>query len=267
MLKVTFDSNVWRIVSSPSVFPADPSIKEILALHNAIANGQILPLLSETVFTLEAIKNADRRQFFRDYNLQISFSERVDPNGSIRVGMSLGPDRSAHPGNNRYLSRHLSDALQLGFRLLHTTRLGGIKNPDLDEKWFYTQSTTESQERNRRFAKCARDIEARGCGIKHVKETVSPYVRRNASWQDGLRHAPSSEDATIAKAVAEWADGDSIAAHYSYSGDFFCTRDRAKSSGPASVLSPQNRVWAASAYGIEFVTPEELLKKINQAES
>ena len=66
-MKVTFDSNVWRVVASPEIFPKDPSISAFNIIIDSIKNGRLTGCLSETVFTLEAIQKADRRKFFTEY--------------------------------------------------------------------------------------------------------------------------------------------------------------------------------------------------------
>ena len=48
-------------------------------------------------------------------------------------------------------------------------------------------------------------------------------------WFEGLgRASTDAERAEVARAVAEWADADSIAAHIGYGIDLFCTNDYKK---------------------------------------
>lgn len=253
-MKVTFDSNVWRIVSSPDSFTNEPSIAAFRAIHNAICGGSIQAHLSETVFTLEAISRSDRREFFASYRPKIEIKEEAGPNGLIHVSFAIGPDLSAHPGNTPHLTKHWDDAEAIGFRLMHCTRIATTKNPDVSAGNFVSV-TNETAER---FGDCARDIEAHGCGIFTLKQIGLRYAPANSPWQSGISAAPEAEDGSIAAAVAEWADGDTVAAHYAYTNDYLCTRDTAKSAGSPSVFSASNREWLRQNYGVQIITPEAL---------
>jgi hypothetical protein len=78
----------------------------------------------------------------------------------------------------------------------------------------------------------------------------------------GLGNAPDSENGVIAKAVAEWADGDSVASHIAINGDYFCTNDSAKKAGSNSVLSAKNVKVLYEEYRFRKITPTELAKLI-----
>lgn len=89
-----------------------------------------------TVFTLEAIEKKNRQGFFAEYraNVRAETSELSDT--TVKLSITLGPDKGAHPDNNHYLNKHWLDAEKLGFKLLHCSRIGGIVNPDLKQEWF-----------------------------------------------------------------------------------------------------------------------------------
>ncbi|MDO9117128.1 MAG: hypothetical protein Q7U39_04165 [Nitrospira sp.] len=260
-MKVTFDSNVWRAVADPNRFPNDPMHTAIQRIHNAIRSGQFEGLLAETVFTLEGIKKVDRKAFFTQYRTQSKISEEEQPDGSIRLGIKMGPDPNAHPGNNPYLASHLNDALGVGFKLMRCHRVAGVQNPDLRNEWFSSHSSS-SVDTAKKFGEVGRKIEATGAGIAHIKAIGNRYASPTQPWFEGLAVAPASEDAAIARAVAEWADGDCISAHIAYSNDFMCTRDTATAAGSNSVFSASNRAWLTSQYGVRFVNPSELASHI-----
>jgi hypothetical protein len=240
ILKVTLDSNIWRIVATPGSFSNESSIDSFRKINEAMASGELLGTLAETVFTLEAIKMKSRSKEQQD--------------GKIKISFSIGPDRSAHPGNSHYLSKHWADAEKLGFKLLHCPRVSAATNPDLKTEWFINVTHDIAD----RFGVCSREIESNGCGISQLKEIGKKYSGAAQSWPKGIALSPESEEAAIAKAVAEWADGDAVAAHYAYENDYICTRDVAKNSGIDSVFSSQNRAWLESKYGVKFITPEQL---------
>jgi hypothetical protein len=66
------------------------------------------------------------------------------------------------------------------------------------------------------------------------------------------------EENAVNRAIAEWADADSVAAHVGYGIDLFCTEDVGKSAGAPSVLDQANRTWLQATYGVKFVTISEL---------
>lgn len=146
IMRITFDSNVWRKVSSPEQFPNDPSYKYFKKIRKAIDEKRIIPFLCETVFTLEAIERKNRQDFFSSYKPTINISEEFEGN--------------------------------------------------------------------------------------------------------------------IATAVAEWADGDSVACHIAVGGDYFCTRDTAKKAGSKSIFSQTNLEWLKMDYDFHVISPEELAQKI-----
>ena len=153
------------------------------------------------------------------------------------VGLSLtfGPNIKAHPGNNPWLYRHLNDALKLGFKIIRCARYCGITNPDIDQSYFVKQSEDEIRERMEGCFECAEEIEKLGAGISHAVEIGSRYSTNNAPWHIGIKDAPPAEVENIARALAEWADGDAIAAHVGYKNDYFCTRDMGKCELSASM--------------------------------
>ena len=179
------------------------------------------------------------------------------PGGTIRLGLSIGPDQTAHPGNNSYLNSHLKDARDLGFKLMQCPRLAGIVNPDIRDEWYIQTSLSSSSIRNK-FGEVSRKIEDAGAGIAWVKVIGTKYAHSSENWLEGLGNAPSSEDKPIASAVAEWADADTVAAHVAYGNHYICTRDMAKSAGQKSVFSPANRIWLERDYQVKFISPEDL---------
>jgi hypothetical protein len=254
MMKITFDSNVWRIVATPGAFPSESGIVSFRKIKGAISSGNMSGTLAETVFTLEAIKKVGRQKFFSAYRPVMNNNPEGRPDGTIKFQFLIGPDPSAHPGSSHYLSKHWADAEKLGFKLLHCPRVAAIVNPDLKDEWFINVTNEIAN----RFGSCAREIESNGCGISQLKEIGKKYAGAGQPWLKGIALSPDSEEAVISKAVAEWADGDAVAAHYAYENDYICTRDIGESGGIDSVFSQKNRAWLESKYGVKFITPENL---------
>lgn len=254
-MRITFDSNVWRIISSPDKFPNEPSIEAFKTIKKAIDENKITPFLCETVFTLEAIKRKDRKEFFSDYKANIKSSIEEGDNGELKLSFSMGPDKAAHPGNNRYLEAHLNDAIEIGFQIIKLPRISGVVNPDI-EAHFYKHNDLSAY--HDEVFKVGKEIELKEAGMFHIKELGKKY---NTQWTTGIEQAPESEEGNIAKAIAEWADGDSVACHIAVGGDYFCTRDTAKKAGDKSIFSESNVKWLKSEYDFHIISPEELARK------
>ncbi|MDY0300019.1 MAG: hypothetical protein RBQ99_00355 [Trichlorobacter sp.] len=257
-MKVTFDSNVWQQVSNPSNYPDDPASACFQKISEAISTGKINAYLAETTFTLEAFKKTDRQSSLASYSPKIEFTTDEMPNGVIKVGFKIDPDKGAHPGNNSYLSEYLAKAIPLGFKILHCPRIGGFKNPDIQDEYFARQTEAETHDRNELAGEVSRAIEARNAGVSHIKKIGAQYSPDPKDWLKGIRAAPDSEEKAIAKAFSEWVDGDSVAVHVGYKNTHYCTRDQGKNAGQGSVLAKSNREWLEQTYGVVFVTPEEL---------
>lgn len=255
-MKITFDSNIWRKVASPDKFPKEPSISDFRLIHEAIGQEKIIPFLCETIFTLEAIQRRDRKDFFSDYRPKFNTNVQENKNGMIELSFSMGPDPSAHPGNNAYLESHLKDASEIGFKIIKLPRISGVTNPDID-KYFYKHPDLEAY--HNKVFEVGRKIEERQAGIFHIKEIGLKYHRH---WTRGIEIAPAHEEGNIAKAIAEWADGDSVACHIAVGGNYFCTRDIAQKAGEKSILSQDNIKWLKEEYDFEMVSPEDLPVKI-----
>ncbi|MEJ0050182.1 MAG: hypothetical protein WDN02_03025 [Methylovirgula sp.] len=106
----------------------------------------------------------------------------------------------------------------------------------------------------------ATTIDARGLGHAKAVELGRKYAHcDNPSnpelWFKGL---PKASARQIRLAIAEWADGDSVAAHYGYGLDLFCTHDTGKNASGASILDAANRKWLSETHGVRFVTLSEL---------
>ena len=131
-------------------------------------------------------------------------------------------------------------ALALGMRILNAPRNGCVRMDDVSAE-LYAQDADEEALATRlmRFESIAAAIEARGLGYAHMLKVT--------------RFSPGDER-KMARAVAEWADGDSLAAHYAYGNDLFCTEDRAAKAGRDSVMHPAQRGWLRRAFGVELVS-------------
>ncbi len=257
-MKVIFDSNVWQIVTIPEDYPNDPCLNDFKKIHKAIIDGKIKPYLSETIFTIEAIRKVERQDFFSSTRPKIDVKEKT-VGDSISLNFSIGPnEEDAIDFNERsILKRYFDKAIELGFRILRLPRIGGLVNKEIESVRFKLEGEGLQKFLDRVFEVC-RKIENRGAGITQIKKIGEKYG--TAYWFKGLKRVPISDRKKIAKAAAEWADGDSVAIAIALGCDYFCTRDEAKSAGSKSVLSQENLDWLKEKYGFRTIKPEELAK-------
>jgi len=106
----------------------------------------------------------------------------------------------------------------------------------------------------------------KAAAIKLGLELTKKYGNgKDELFHRGLGRAKtSSERRSVASVVAEWADGDSIAAHYGFGMDLFCSEDFGLSSKKASVLDVNHRRWLKSDFDIGFVTLNDLARMLTE---
>ena len=179
------------------------------------------------------------------------------------VRFSIASDKTSHPGNNPYLSGPLADALSMGFLLMRTPRIAGVQNPDLKPERYAPSTRSDGQSINEVFGRVVRDVESRGGGRAVIEQLGNTTAATGETWFKGLAHAPSTGDGAVARAVAEWADGDSLGCHVAYECDIFCTRDTGKSAGNQSVLAPASRALLRQDHQVRFMNPQELASHLD----
>jgi hypothetical protein len=153
-------------------------------------------------------------------------------------------------------------ALDLGMRILSAPRAGSTRILSGD---LYASDVDEST-RLQRYSSIASAIESRGLGFARMSKIARVLAPGGSDSEsaNSNRVIASGEARRVARAVAEWADGDSVAAHHSYANDLFCTQDRAKRAGRDSILHPAHRGWLRRVYGVEFVDIAELAARLGR---
>ncbi|MGA3341714.1 MAG: hypothetical protein ABSD11_14060, partial [Methylocella sp.] len=154
-------------------------------------------------------------------------------------------------------------AFNLGMKLLGAPRIAmaRVDNPD-GNRYVAESSEEELTERLTKYYDVASPVEARGLGCAQAQRTareIHAEVGGNKSFLFYLGSPRNrAEQKRIKWAIAEWADGDSIAAHYGYGIDLFCTEDFGKNASEASVLGDESRAWLTQTFGIRFITLGQL---------
>jgi hypothetical protein len=239
-VKVTFDSNVWEpLVVEPSAYPE---------LREKILIGVISPYMTEISVSLESIQTSARQQFFRSYMPPTTWTaESIGASGEIHGKFTIGPNTASHPGLHTKLSRNLFKAQELGFKVIRMTNFGTVRSAEIPKDMLLTaEETGDVWSYFDRVTDCHDFITSLGCGYHHyeiIKQTRQP-----------------GSPGKLADAIAEWVDGDALAAHYAFAADIFCTNDRGRNAGSKSIFYPDNLAKLKSQFAIAVLTPDELLQ-------
>jgi len=266
--RVTFDSNVWRQVASPLKFPNNPCPQTFQKLNAACSQGVLAGFLSETTLALEQIKRDDRLAWLKSH-ADVSVTESISDDGTIELNICMGPSNTVVPVVSKTVQDHLEDAYEIGIRVLRSKRIGGPISALLkDVKYFHNYPSDKEYHRyNNRSGEIGRKLESMGVGIANIKAkgAVANPAKRNNGWVDGIASLGESEKKAVAELVAEWADADAVATSVAHDVAYFCTNDVAKGStnkGITSAMSPVKSKEITNAFGIEFVSPSELVQKL-----
>jgi hypothetical protein len=259
-MRVTFDTNTVDKAVRPERSPKDSDQPLYFKVHEALKCGLIRGFVCETIVTLEGIQNTDRVTVFGSTTLFVDLREAGN---SVQINMkAMQPARQALPEEN---ARRLRAALALGVRVLAAPRIANVRIEDPDKKIYVQQDRAELAVRIDRCHDAARDIELRGCGTEPAKRVAAKIARRlnvTELWYKSLAKADAAEEQEFARAVREWADSDTAAAHIGYQNDILCTGDTGKAGD--SIFSEQNRAWLTEAYGVKFATINELAAMIDK---
>jgi hypothetical protein len=219
-----------------------------------LRHGHIQGFVSDTAITLEGITKDQRATVFGNTQAHSSFDHTSEDTFTLTLTPIQVDRLPLHPKQ----AERFVEAFRLGIRLLGAPRIG---MPRAEEQFYLVEEPSMLEKRLNRFFNLATKIEARGLGSSRAQKIATRLAAgriNQGPWFNPLGLARDiHERREVARAIAEWADGDSVAAHYGYGNDIFCTLDAAKAEerrgGPA-VLDPSNRAWLAQEFGIQFVT-------------
>lgn len=295
-MKVTFDTNALEGAARPECHPRNSWQADFIKVHKAIVAGKIRGYFSETLVTLEGIENKDRVGVMGSTRFDEQWQEAVDQHTgqvSIKLNLTVRQDRTPLPPKH---SARIQAARKIGMRALRgPSRCGWNSIQDPDGSFFAPDADAKFADRMDRTLNACSAIEARGLGFARVQSLAKSFASREHAdvirkqeeefaklneriarldpppklilpkihfeepWFTSLLRARDiHEQHKVQRAIAEWADADSIAAHIGYGMDLFCTEDQGKGAGAPSVLDSNNRAWLESAYGVKFVTLPEL---------
>jgi hypothetical protein len=244
--RVTFDSNAWERVF-------DPYDGRYAPVQAALSGGRIKGFICEAGFRIEAITKRQRPDYFAQPLMDVTTDIKPLGNGTFELITSIGPDDRKHPGVSDIQATKLRLAMQSGMKIMWGQYWLGLPRPPglYSPANFVVETAEESEARQERQRAAASQIEGRGVGRGAFAAV--------GGWEG--RPRTQVEDKQLAKACAEWADGELVAAHIAYQNDVLCTDDRARGAG-VSVFDAQNRAWLAADFGVVFMTLDGLMAMV-----
>lgn len=248
MISVTFDSNVWESVVDDTKRGAYPVCQKIYDLIN---NNEITPYFFEGIVSLETIPKENRKAHIHGFKPTISI-QVGDEEPKVTEG-------TPPPELSEYLKINIPKALKIGFKFIRTPRIGG-NGINASADCAAEDINYPLEERLIRTFEVVRYIESLGAG----KGKLDNNIEKNQGYGmvEKTKNDTNLTNNKYAKDIAEWVDGDAIAAHYGYGIDYFCTNDKASGAGASSIFSATNLTKVSQRYGIKVVSPEELLNLI-----
>lgn len=254
-MNVTFDTNVWRRV-------IDENDCHFAEIKEKIRNGRIQPYICEIALSLEPIKRELRPEFFENYYPRITVNELPSEGEMLTMQFGFTPNVDLHPGFHPKLWAHILEAQDLGFRVLRMTKAGTVRPKDIPDDMYINPTDMDEYCRYAELSeRCGDYITSMGCGqaaYNRFKEEFNlvgldvqsiPVERREEfveRWKD------------FSEAIAEWVDGDSLAAHYAAGNEFFCTDDNARNAGTKSIFHSVNKNRLEAEYGIKIISSCEI---------
>ena len=241
---VTFDSNVWENIVDP-----DKRCGIYLDLFELVESRKITPLFFAGLAIFETIPKNLRKDYIANYKMPYEWDDgivKIKKNGTKPYQLS------------EYHNRHLRAAFDMGFKFIDLPRIGVTTIP---AEYMSNLELYPLGERLERAFKCGRFIENElQAGYQNFKNLLDlksgEHICQKSKDNDDIT------DKKYAAGVAEWMDGDSLAAHYGYGIDYYCTNDKGKGAGSSSIFHSNNREKLKERFNIEIIEPSELLQSL-----
>lgn len=267
-MRVTFDTNTLDRAVRPDRFPKDVRQAEYFKIHQGLTSGLIEGFFCETIVTCEGIQKNDRAEVLGSTTLTSRREHQQNEAGEKVIKITLKSETPKRKQLHPEVISRLEAALKVGMRVLGAPRIGSLRIEDPDNVIYYQEvpNTVGQSERLDRYFKVAEAIESRAAGFAQIQRLAAKFAQRagvTEPWYKSLeRTIDVHEKNAVIRAVAEWADGDSVAAHVGYGIDFFCTEDAGNSAGANSILNAENRTWLHEHFGVRIITLNALAKMI-----
>ncbi|ACH84608.1 MULTISPECIES: hypothetical protein [Acidithiobacillus] len=255
VITVTFDANALAKISSyPEIF-------------SALKEGRIKGYFSQTYHSLEGIQRNERAEVLARTAVAVHSKSRTKDT----VDLSIEIRHYRPPLDDKYQGA-VKTALDMGLRALRgpARMVDGLTVRDTNQSFYVIEPIEHMIAHREKAGEVAAAIEKRGVGRaislnigNKYNELSGVTIDKPKLWLQGLAQANTdAQKKKVAKAIAEWSDGDSIASHIGYGIDLFCSEDFGKNTSGPSVMNPDNRGWLSETYGVVFITLSELAEKL-----
>lgn len=170
----------------------------------------------------------------------------------------------AYPELTQQAKDKLNRAINLGFKLINTPRIGyyfhGNFSDDCtsfdESEWLSIQNRTGYAQK---FIKNDLIYKA---GEQLIYQIANDILQRNnlrpCSWASALKYANNEELRKISSFISELCDGDIVISCYANQIDYLCTNDCGRTSGIKSVFSEENKKLLSSGLGVKVLRSKEL---------
>jgi len=269
-LAITFDTNVAIRIVNHILRRSLEEDRLFLELGRRITQRKLSPFVTEASLSFEVLP-AEGRVLGVLSSFALLPEHRDLPRAEI--------DPAAAERIDRYVD--------VGFRVLHAPRIGlrtFMKIPALswapDERFNIDERMERYNTLVDRFAHMGparlKELGAKSVRFHSLDTSLAQSlpgfpVPEQQMWADGLVAEvlkptlfQSKREAlgVIRKLFSDWFDLDSVASHYAYGLDFFCTEDKGRGKGKFEIFHLDNRVLIRREFGVEIISPNELLARL-----
>ncbi|EKE8371219.1 hypothetical protein U9D55_002617 [Enterobacter roggenkampii] len=235
MIRITFDTNV-----------IGTAFQKTSKVYQKFIDGTYVPFVAEPTLTLDGLSKQGKIDLLAMKKVNFSFNQtRWDNFISMGVKFLICP----RIGLPRPLGT-LPDGNKEAYSLIHKAPEHTFTTEVRQARYFEMLNFIEQELMSGQ--QWLKDLE-------NEIDTLGGSYDAKKNWFTNLAdNEPVIGEKVIRKRFGDWADADSIAGHYAYKNDWFCTNDGASGAGAHSVMSKTNREKIASTFSIKFVTYDDI---------
>jgi len=128
-MRVTFDSNVWEKVVRLEKCESSERREQANLIRKALADGRMTGFFCEAWATLLAVKKKDRADFLAKQAIEPRIVHTILPDGTPSTACFAGPNQSHRPPLPPEFRELLTEAADLGLRVLIVPRSSELDLP------------------------------------------------------------------------------------------------------------------------------------------
>ena len=253
------DSNIWEQIIEPEDFVLNKKYDIYQEINKKLfpLNGNTV-FLSSMIFDLESIGRKDRIKELQKYEPQIEIEVCHDQDShTTHFTFTIGPDHFPYKANP-YLERRFQKAFEAGVHVVRNTRVGIPPINHMCDSALISFTEKQNSKMGEALDYIENELHAGFYAFNNILQNKK--IKFSTNFLQIIRSIPPDSINQFASAVAEWADGDTLAIHIGMGFDYFVTDDKAKNAGTTSVFSQSNGTKLKNKYPLlRIITPEEML--------